>query len=307
MQRKGATRMFLTLNGNSPALRFMPLLPFAAVLAAAAVWGLAPGQPAADFAAPQTISVLPKTVSYRMSGEFQLNGLPVDGQLQNVTLQAPVEIMKFQVSERQYVQCVSEAACGALDHRIDPGGGLPVTGVSFLDAEKYSAWLSRKTGDAWRLPADQEWAALAGLKYADDAIGPSQDASGPAQRWINRYEAESAKAGLPDPVVHASGHFGLNENGLADLSGNVWEWTSTCYTRSTLSAEGSVISAIDNCGVRVVEGKHRAYMTDFIRDAKTGGCAVGAPPDNLGIRLVREEPGIFTWQWLRRFFGSQGH
>ena len=44
-----------------------------------------------------------------------------------------------------------------------------------------------------------------------------------------------------------------------------------------------------NCGVRVAEGVHRAYVTDFIRDARAGGCAQGVPPANLGFRLVREE------------------
>ena len=40
--------------------------------------------------------------------------------------------------------------------------------------------------------------------------------------------------------------------------------------------------------MRVVEGQHRAYVTDFIRDARAGGCAAGVPPSNLGFRLVRE-------------------
>ena len=44
-----------------------------------------------------------------------------------------------------------------------------------------------------------------------------------------------------------------------------------------------------NGTVRVVEGQHRAYVTDFIRDARAGGCAQGVPPANLGFRLVREE------------------
>jgi len=38
----------------------------------------------------------------------------------------------------------------------------------------------------------------------------------------------------------------------------------------------------------VVEGAHRTYMTDFIRDPKSGGCAQGVPPTNLGFRLVVE-------------------
>jgi len=54
-----------------------------------------------------------------------------------------------------------------------------------------------------------------------------------------------------------------------------------------------------NCGVRVVEGQHRTYVTDFIRDARAGGCAAGVPPSNLGFRLVREPkaflPRIAAW------------
>jgi formylglycine-generating enzyme required for sulfatase activity len=304
------TRVLLTLNDDEPSLRIPPILQFAAAAAlfvAAVTWNLSPKPSAPDFPAPLTISVLPKPLSYRASGEFQLNGLPVDGQLQPVTLQNPIEIMKFQVTEQQYAQCVIDGACELLENPIDPRGNRPVTGVSFPDAGKYSVWLSRKTGDIWRLPTDQEWAALAGSKYADDGVSGNQDAAGPAQRWISQYEAESAKAGLPDPVIHASGFFGANEYGLMDLSGNVWEWTSACYTRSTLSDNGSVISAIDNCGVRVAEGSHRAYMTAFIRDAKSGGCSAGAPPDHLGMRLVREEPNFPSWQWIRRWLRGQSY
>ena len=48
-------------------------------------------------------------------------------------------------------------------------------------------------------------------------------------------------------------------------------------------------SRTDNCGVRVVEGLHRAYMSNFVRDGKSGGCAVGTPPEHLGFRLVRDD------------------
>ena len=59
--------------------------------------------------------------------------------------------------------------------------------------------------------------------------------------------------------------------------------------RSVLNDAGETISSSPNCGVRVAEGQHRAYVTDFIRDARAGGCAVGVPPSNLGFRLVREQ------------------
>jgi formylglycine-generating enzyme required for sulfatase activity len=122
---------------------------------------------------------------------------------------------------------------------------------------------------------------------------PLVDPSDPAQAWIARYEAESARAAsvvlAPQPV----GTFGQNSNGLLDVGGNVWEWTDTCFVRATLD-DGPLRVTNTNCGVRVVQGAHRTYMTDFIRDPRTGGCAAGVPPANLGFRLVVETgfPGM---------------
>ncbi|MBN9069786.1 MAG: formylglycine-generating enzyme family protein, partial [Rhizobiales bacterium] len=50
-----------------------------------------------------------------------------------------------------------------------------------------------------------------------------------------------------------------------------------------------------NCGVRVVAGRHSGYMSTFIRDGKTGGCAAGLAPENLGFRLVRESPSAVSY------------
>ena len=44
---------------------------------------------------------------------------------------------------------------------------------------------------------------------------------------------------------------------------------------------------------------HRSYMTDFIRDPRTGGCAAGVPPANLGFRLVVEPRQSFAASAVR--------
>jgi len=111
-------------------------------------------------------------------------------------------------------------------------------------------------------------------------------------RWLARYEKESGQESF-DERPRPSGAFGANEYGLLDLSGNVWEWTNTCFMRQSPDTKGKPAGASTaNCGVRVVEGEHRTYVTDFVRDARGGGCAVGKPPSNLGFRLVREDNAI---------------
>ena len=41
----------------------------------------------------------------------------------------------------------------------------PAVQVSWRDADAYAAWLSRQTGETYRLPTDEEWAYAAGSRY----------------------------------------------------------------------------------------------------------------------------------------------
>ena len=192
--------------------------------------------------------------------------------------------MKHQVSIADYQRCVDDGACRPLDRGVVVAADRPAVQVSWHDANAYAAWLSRKTGERYRLPTDEEWALAAGSKFKDDGL-PVDD-NDPSKRWIARYEREADRA-PSDPGTRVFGSFGVNENGLHDLAGNVWEWTAPASSAASQRGRQG-LSESPNCGVRVVQGQHRAYVTDFIRDAKAGGCAAGVPPDNLGFRLVVE-------------------
>lgn len=236
----------------------------------------------------ETVTIAAGRFGYRIPGEFLKTGKPVDGPMVARRMRRPVEIMAYQVSAAEYEACVADGACAAADApRAAPDH--PVTGVSYRDAMNYAWWLSQKTGESWRLPTDEEWSFAAAERFGDDALGLAEDeddAANPAARWLAAYRSRGGEE--RDTNVMPRGHFGANSNGLYDVAGSVWEWTSTCYARNRVDAAGRIAEATESCGVRVVGGRHRSYMSNFIRDGKSGGCAAGMAPDNLGFRLVRE-------------------
>ena len=251
-------------------------LPFA--LPCGTCGGALPGE-------PELVTIAPRPFEYRQAGEFTRAGRAVDAPIVSRIRKAPLTLMRRQVTATEYEECVRERGCPASPQDNALGFDRPVVRVSWRDASAYASWLSRKTGRAYRLPTDEEWAFAAGSRFIDDSVGADESAD-PSKRWLARYEMESNRDNF-DKEVKPVGTFGVNEHGLADMAGNVWEWTDTCYRRVALDPGAVNGPATVNCGVRVVAGRHRSYMTDFIRDPRSGGCAVGVPPTNLGFRLVR--------------------
>lgn len=249
----------------------------------------------------QTVALPAGRVTWPAPGEFLAGGRPIAAPRIEATFRRPVEIMAYQVAATDYLRCVGEGACRPLDSRSAPAAGLPVTGVSHDDAVAYANWYSRRTGEGWRLPTDAEWAYAAGERFGGETSAEADDPANPAIAWIRRYREEAELRRAPDPAPRPAGHFGANAAGLYDIAGNVWEWTSTCYVRTAFAKDRKTVeSAVENCGVHVVEGRHRTYMSNFVRDGVSGGCALGTPPDNLGFRLVREPRPLLSLEGLRR-------
>lgn len=239
---------------------------------------------------PQTIVITPRTFSYRASGEYTRGGYAVDGPMLTVSVTQPLTIMKYQVSKGDYARCVADGACAAPEPEFSIPGedNVPVTGVNFDDARAYAAWFSRQTGEVWTLPTDEQLAFAAGSRFPDEALGTLIGSTNRADRWLETYRRETARNAARDPVPKPLGHHGENEYGLADFASNVWEWTTTCYRRAALDRNAQDPVDTSFCGVQLVGGQHRAAMVFFVRNPKGGGCAVGAPPDNLGFRLVKD-------------------
>ena len=257
----------------------------AALASPLALTAVLPGNPEREPLALTGFADIPaKGFRYRLAGDFSRDGKPATAPLVEKPLAANLRIMNRQVTGAEYDHCVNDGACPRLAHATS-AADRPVVGVSWRDATAYAEWMSKKTGLLHRLPTDEEWTFAAGDKARDDVL-PLMDPADPAQAWIARYEAEADRARPAASHPQPTGTFGTNENGLLDVAGNVWEWTNSCFVRAALGTAGRYQVTNTNCGVRVVQGAHRTYMTDFIRDPRVGGCATGIPPANLGFRLV---------------------
>ncbi|MGX5658813.1 formylglycine-generating enzyme family protein [Castellaniella ginsengisoli] len=228
--------------------------------------------------------------TYQAAGEFLDHGRPVDAPRVQGRVETGRAIMRRQVSQAEYARCVRAGACKRLDKgfRDLDAPDLPAVGVSWADATAYAAWLSRETGQRWRLPAYAEWVRAAADRYREEGALPS-DPADPAVRWLAEYDREVSRSQGRIKPAQRFGHFGVNTLGVSDMGGNVWEWTDTCFASHSVGA--LPLAPRENCGVRILAGAHIAAMPDFIRDPRNGACSIGLPPSNLGFRLVRDESG----------------
>ena len=149
--------------------------------------------------------------------------LPDEGPEHTVYLKA-YYIDKYEVTNLQYANFSNATNRRSPTHfrnRTFPEGKAdhPVTYVSWEDATAYCAWAGK------RLPTDEEW---------------EKAARGTDGRWFPwGDEFDSLKANTPvrwqdvgafgDTTPVGSFEGGKSPYGVYDMSGNVWEWTSSWY------------------------------------------------------------------------------
>ena len=235
---------------------------------------------------PELVAIPNGSFYYLPAGSFRQGTRVVDAPMEVRKISGLIELMKYPVSVREYDSCVKAGFC----NEVAPSAGqnLAQTGVSYLDAIAYSQWFTKITGDTWRLPKDEEWVRAASERFVAQKL--SINSADPSKRWLAEYTKQHTERAGASSELRSIGGYGENSLGVVDLSGSVWEWTQSCMLRGVVSVDGSTLTTkSEYCGIRIAEGRHRAFIIDFIRDPKVGGCAVGLPPNYLGFRLVREK------------------
>lgn len=170
----------------------------------------------------------------------------------------------------------------------------PVVCVSWNDANAYVKWLSRETGQTYRLPSEAEWeyAARAGTTSArywgedpDQACryaNVADQTKGPeGHGWNNKHDCTDGYW-YPAPV----GTFQPNGWKLNDMLGNVWEWTCSAFAKEYDSSE-SKCAKNDTTGPLAVRGGSWYFGPDRVRSAYRSWFVPTSRNYFLGFRLAR--------------------
>ncbi len=101
----------------------------------------------------------------------------------------------------------------------------PVVGITWDDAIRYCEWLSRTTERRYRLPSEAEWEKAAGwdsTRQHKRRYPWSDDFDPQCCNSAERATGGTTRVGQYSPQ-------GDSAYGCSDMSGNVWEWTTTIW------------------------------------------------------------------------------
>ena len=229
--------------------------------ASAADCGQGPTEPGTKFRdcpeCPEMV-VVPAGSFMMGSPESEWGRFVNESPVHRVTIGRPFAVGVYEVTLVEWDACVSGGGCG----RYSPSGTnlsrRPVIYVGWNDAKAYVEWLSRKTGEEYRLLSESEWeyVARAGTGTAR-YWGESETGQ---CRYANGADASTDldwRTGCNDGHAETApvGTYEANGFGLRDVLGNVWEWVEDCWNESYRGApvDGSAWTSGD-CKSRMLRG-----------------------------------------------------
>lgn len=96
---------------------------------------------------------------------------------------------------------------------------FPVTDVSWIEAVAFCEWMSKKTGETYRLPTEGEWEAAARSSNTVFAWGDEFDPQ----------KCNSSFSGIGDIVPVGMFSSFVEDDIPSEMNGNVWDWCYSVY------------------------------------------------------------------------------
>jgi formylglycine-generating enzyme required for sulfatase activity len=222
------------------------------------------------------------------AGSFQMGHKKGGQPIHKVTIGAPFAVGAFEVTFQEWDACFNAKGCSnPADSIQDLGRGqrFPVR-VTWYDAKEYVKWLSKKTGETYRLLSESEWeysarggySTMYGVGDGDsyyDVINCAYCFSG--DNWgmkVSEYGIKIRPVGTFDP----------NPFGLYNMNGNVQEWVEDCFIRTY---EGAPDDGSARTGGKCEQGVMRGGAFDkTVRSATSYIHFPAARNDKHGVRVA---------------------
>ena len=177
-----------------------------------------------------------------------------------VVKRGSLEIGRFEVTRAQF-------AAFDKNYRIEPGTeNYPANGITFEQAKAYADWLSKLTGQVYRVPRESEVKSYYGNKEDENTLDYWAGYSPNPDDTIRLREKLKQLTG-PAPLLKAVGTFPGQESDhqepVFDLGGNVAEWVVTAQGTGKpfggsadcpSDPRSSCMAADEYIGFRVVRG-----------------------------------------------------
>ncbi len=220
------------------------------------------------------------------SGSFMMGSPPdeagreeYEGPQHLVTLSQPFALGRYAVTFEEY-----QYFCQDAEHYYPGDGGWGIAGrpidiVNYVDAQKYCAWLSSKTGRTYQLPTEAMW------EYACRAGTTTPFNTG---QEITTFQAnfmgrpEGVFRGVTSPV----GSFPPNPWGLHEMHGNAAEWCADWYGPYALDAVTDPEGPSDG-SKRIVRGGAYLDIGQHVRSAFRFAEVPTIPSAEYGFRCAR--------------------
>jgi formylglycine-generating enzyme required for sulfatase activity len=198
-----------------------------------------------------------------------------EGPQHEVVIAKPFAAGRFSITFEEWHKCATAGGCHYNPSEISRRPAV----VTWQQAKNYVAWLSKLTGEPYRLlsEAEREYVTRAGTT----TIYNTGDTITHDQAWFSNfyYDAKESK-----PV----GSFPPNAFGAYDTHGNMWEWVEDCWHRryNGAPAGGSAWTEKGDCDWHVLRGGFWGESLKGITSA-TRWYGEAAPQVGSGFRVAR--------------------